>query len=203
MYNSSTLVTRRLLFAVVFWLCVVVTIGYFGLGKAVPSLLRGPLVVAGILIPVLASAFNKAFRNEISRIPDATIVGFHAWRVLAGFAFLFYGGQGLLPIAFVRNAGYGDIAVAALVPLVLMLPESRSKYIGFHIFGLLDFMVAVGTGLYFTLVGNPLQENLFDFPLIVIPWFGVCLSGASHLIVLSRLLFSTNHQKDDSTSRVR
>src|SRR5437870_6588941 len=96
-------------------------------------------------------------RGIIGRIPDAAIVAFHSWRALAGFAFLACGHSGLLPAVFVRNAGYGDLAVAALIPFVLLLPETRQKYLWFHIAGLTDFVFAVGTGLYFTMRGNPLM----------------------------------------------
>lgn len=154
------------------------------------------LGLIGIAAPVVLYQVSLPFKAAVSRIPDATIVAFHSWRIVAGFAFLFYGTHGLLPQAFVRNAGYGDIAVAALV---LALPESKRKYIGFHVFGLADFVGAVGTGLYFTLIHHPLQENLFSFPLVLVPWFGVGLSGASHLITLQRLLGLNGATWDDAT----
>ncbi|MGD1700115.1 hypothetical protein [Dapis sp. BLCC M229] len=91
------------------------------------------------------------------------------WRILAGFAFLHYGSQGLLPEQFVLNAGYGDLVVGFLVPLILLLPEHNNKYIAFHIFSLLDFVLAVGTGLIFTLLQIPLMENIATYPIVLIP----------------------------------
>lgn len=197
MHNVSSWQTRQTLVVVALWLSVVVVVGYFGYGMAVPPILRGPIVLIGIAAPVVLSFFHRPFGNAVSRIPDAMIVAFHSWRILAGFAFLFYGEQELLATIFAHIAGYGDIAVAALVPLVLLLPESKNKYIGFHLFGLADFIAAVGTGLYFTIIHHPLQANLFSFPLLVVPWFGVGLSGASHIITLHRLL--QNYQLDGSS----
>ena len=189
----TTPAVRHLLLGLTLWLIVVVVATYFKGGQAVPPALRGVIVVVGILLPTLVYQVYAPFRTVVDQVPDATIVAFHGWRILAGFVFLSYGAQGLLPAAFVHNAGYGDIAVAALVPFVLALPESRRRYIGFHLFGLADFLLAVGTGLYFTFQHNPLQNNLFIFPLVLIPWYGVGLSGASHLITLRRLLVPSHH----------
>lgn len=66
-------------------------------------------------------------------------------------------------------------------------PENLSKYVAFHIFGLLDFIVAVGTGLTLTLLETPLIENVAGFPIVLIPLFGVPVTGALHIILLHRL----------------
>ncbi len=110
--------------------------------------------------------------------------------------FLHYGSQNLLPERFASNAGYGDLAVGLLVPIVLMLRESTSKYLAFHIFGLLDFTVAVGTGLTFTLLQVPLIENLASFPIVLIPIYGVCVSGALSIMTLDILINKTKEFKD-------
>jgi hypothetical protein len=186
--NPTSAQARSAWFVVAIWLSFVPLAGYLGWTLMVPALLRGPLVAAGIAVPFLAYLLHSPTRALLGRMPDAAIVAMHSWRALAGLAFLYYGEQGLLPAPFVRNAGYGDLAVAALVPLVLVLPETRAKYLWFHVAGFADFVVAVGTGLYFTARAEPLMENLFSFPMVTIPWLGVCLSGASHLIAVHRLL---------------
>lgn len=109
----------------------------------------------------------------------------HAWRAVAGFALLYCGARHLLPAAFAAVAGWGDLAVAAVVPIVLAGPQTRGAYRAFHTFGLADFAAAVGTGLYFTARAD---HTLFAFPMVLVPWFGVGLSGASRLIALHRLL---------------
>ena len=193
--NPSSLLTRRIWVVVAVWLSGITLIGFFGWGVLIPPPLRGPLVALAIAAPFLTYLYHPGIRGIIGRIPDAAIVAFHSWRALAGFAFLACGHSGLLPAVFVRNAGYGDLAVAALVPFVLLLPETRQKYLWFHIAGLTDFVFAVGTGLYFTMRGNPLMDYLFSFPMIVIPWFAVSVSGASHLITLHRLLTTNGTRK--------
>ncbi len=191
--NPTSAPARIAWLAAALWLSAVPLLGYFGWTEAVPTMLRGPLVAAGILLPFLAYLLHRPTRELLAGVPDSAIVALHSWRALAGFAFLYCGERGLLPPTFVRNAGFGDLAVAALVPLVLILPESRRKYLWFHIAGFADFALAVGTGLYFTALVDPLMDNLFSFPLVVIPWLGVGLSGASHLIALHRLSFGGDH----------
>lgn len=86
---------------------------------------------------------------------------FHVWRVPAGLAFLWYGAQGEIPGLFAKLAGWGDVAVGVLaVGAVAISPRCTARtarwgYIAFHSFGMLDFVVAVGTGLPFSVVGNP------------------------------------------------
>jgi hypothetical protein len=48
--------------------------------------------------------------------------------------------------------------------------------------GFADFVVAVGSGLVHTLLGDPRIGALATVPLVLIPLFGVGLSGASHLV---------------------
>ena len=93
-----------------------------------------------------------------------------------------------MPERFVINAGYGDLAVGFLVPIILLGKESIQKYIAFHLFGQLDFILAVGTGLTFTVLQVPLMENIATFPIVLIPLFGVPLTGASSIMAIDALL---------------
>jgi len=55
------------------------------------------------------------------------------------------------------------------------------------VFGFADFICAVGTGLTFTLIGDPLMATLTTLPMALIPLFGVGISGASHIVALNAL----------------
>ena len=103
--------------------------------------------------------------------------------------FFHYGSQNLLPKQFVIHAGYGDLAVGLLVPIILMLKRGDRKYLLFHIFGLLDFIVAVGTGLTFNFIlHDPLMRNITTFPILFIPLYGVCVTGSLSIMTLDILL---------------
>ncbi len=169
------------------WGIAVFTAAYYGLFKKIP-LLTAPLVVAGISIPTVVYYRNEHLRAYISSINLKYLVLFHLWRIPAGLTFLYYGSQHLLPRQFVLNAGYGDLLVGFLVPVVLMLRGGVRKYIVFELIGLLDFVVAVGTGLTFNLLRVPLQANIATFPIALIPLYGVCVTGALSIMTLDILL---------------
>ena len=66
-------------------------------------------------------------------------------------------------------------------------PESLERYWVFHSFGFLDFVVAVGTGLTYTLLQDARMAPVAVLPLALIPLFGVGISGATDLIAFDRL----------------
>jgi hypothetical protein len=61
-------------------------------------------------------------------------------------------------------------------------PTSNDAYFRFHRFGFADFVVAVGTGLIYTILNDPRMATIRELPMVLIPLFGVGISGASHLI---------------------
>jgi hypothetical protein len=86
---------------------------------------------------------------------------------------------------------YGALNAGLLLRVVFGLarvPRWRfGSYVGFHLFGFADFVVAVGTGVTFSLLGDPLMETLQVLPMVLIPLFGVPVTGALHLMTLHRL----------------
>ncbi len=188
--NSETnqKVERWCILTLSVWALAASVAGYYGLFTKLSFGGIAPLVVGGIAVPVMVYYLNENFRTYIQSIDLKHLTIFHLWRIPAGFAFLYYGSQNLLPETFVRNAGYGDLAVGFLVPIILMWKGGDDKYLAFHIFGLLDFVVAVGTGLIFTVSRVPLMDNIATFPVVLIPVFGVCVTGALSIMTLDILL---------------
>lgn len=158
-----------------------------GFFRSIYPPLIAPIVAAGIIMPVLIYATVGGFRRYIEALGLRTLTLFHIWRIPAAFVFFWYGSQGLLPETFVRNAAWGDLIAGLLALGVAFAPESRRLYLGFHLFGFADFLLAVGTGLTFTLLKDPLMGPIRDLPLALIPLFGVGISGASHLMAFDLL----------------
>ncbi len=52
---------------------------------------------------------------------------------------------------------------------------------------MLDFIVVVGTGVTFTLLEVPLMKNLVELPVVLIPPYGVGISGATHIFAFALL----------------
>jgi len=53
---------------------------------------------------------------------------------------------------------------------------------------MLDFVVAVGTGLTFSMLGNPLMASVTTLPLVLIVFWGVPVTGALGIATLHRLM---------------
>ena len=152
------------------------------------------LIGAGMAIPLLTVSRSPALRRIVREINLAHLTWFNTWRVLAATAFFVVGARGLLPARFVTNAAWGDLAVGALAPVVVLVaarltaPARVRAYLVFHLLSFGDFVVAVGTGLTFTLLGDPLMRTLLDTPMALIPLWGVPLTGTISLLALHRLL---------------
>lgn len=111
----------------------------------------------------------------------------HVWRIPAGLAFWAWALDGDLPMTFAVLAGTGDVLAGLFAMALLVLPRRRSVILGFHLFGLMDFVVAVSTGLWFNVTGHPLMGAIEVLPLALIPLVGVPLSGATHVAALDIL----------------
>jgi len=184
--NEKTLerVERWFVAALTVWGACAFVAACSGAISKVPRLILGPLLLTETIIPILVYYLSGSFRAYISSIDLKHLTIFHLWRLLAGFTFVSYGIRHLLPETFVHTAGFGDILVGVLVPMILILPNGIRKYIVFHIIGLLDFVLALGTGITLTLANAPLIANLTTYPVILIPLIGVPVSGAVHVMAI-------------------
>lgn len=179
--------TRVLLSVLAVWGLAVVAAAVTGVYSAMPPLLIAPLIALGIIIPVAVYAISDGFRAYIATVGLRPITAFHIWRIAAALVFFWYGEHNLLPEAFVRNAGWGDLIAGVLALFVVMLPENRSRYFIFHIVGFADFVVAVGTGLTLFLLNDSRMAAIQTLPMALIPLYGVGISGASHIMAFDLL----------------
>ena len=145
------------------------------------------IVAAGIALPVFVYAAAPSFRRYVEALGLRYLTAFHVWRIPAALLFFWYGAHGLLPEAFVRNAAWGDLMAGAFALALIILPPARLGYLAFHLFGFADFVLAVGTGLSFTLAGDPRMAPIVSLPMALIPLFGVGISGATHLMAFDLL----------------
>jgi hypothetical protein len=179
--------TRVLLIVLAAWGLAVVFAAESGLFGAMPGLALAPLIALGIAIPITVYAMSHGFRAYIEAIGLRPITAFHIWRIGAALLFFWYGAHDLLPQIFVANAGWGDLIAGFLALAVTLLPESRNRYLAFHIFGFADFVVAVGTGLALFLLQDPRMAGIQTLPMALIPFYGVGISGASHIMAFDLL----------------
>lgn len=181
------------------WFVAVSAVSLSGLLQALPRQTVAALVVVGIAGLVIRYYRNPDFAALMRTIGLRHLTLFHLWRIPAALAFFWYGSHGMLPDLFVRNAAWGDLLVGLAVIPIMLARARDSSYLAFHLFGLTDFVLAVGTGLTLTLIGVPGMETIATFPIVLIPLFGVCISGASHVIALD-LLWRRSRRSDRVTA---
>jgi len=186
--KSLERVERWFIVVLTLWAVFAFVAAASGAISKVPRLVLGPLLLTETIIPILVYYRSGTFRAYISSIDLKHLTIFHLWRLLAGFTFVSYGIRHLLPETFVHIAGFGDIIVGVLVPIILVLPNGIRKYVVFHVIGLLDFILVLGTGITLTVAREPLIENLTTFPIIMIPLLGVPVSGALHVMAIDAAL---------------
>lgn len=165
------------------WGVVVTAAAHAGVFQAIRPIYFGPLVAAGIVLPYLLYLLLPPVRRYFTDIGLYPISVWHIWRIPAAFAFFWYGLHNALPPAFWILAGVGDFfAGLYALPMLFGKPRSNDAYFRFHRFGFTDFVVAVGTGLTYTILNDPRMATIRELPMVLIPLFGVGLSGATHLI---------------------
>jgi len=181
-------VERAMVATLTAWFLAVLGLGWLGVFSRLHQAAVGVIAVAALLGIVALYYLYRPFQAYVRSISFKHLTIFNVWRFPAGASFLYYGTRGLLPPLFVQNAAWGNILAACLVPVVLMLPEGRGKYLWFQVVGFADFLLAVGTGLTLNLLDTPTMSNIAKLPLCVIPLFGVPITGAVHIMMLDRLL---------------
>lgn len=167
------------------WGATVAALASAGILAAVPPLGVAALVSTGIALPTLAFFAWAPMRAFVETLGLRRLTAFHVWRVPAALLFFWYGAQGQLPLTFVALAGIGDLLAGLLALWVVTGRQSVARYRFAHRFGLADFVLAVGTGITFTLLRDPAMANIRELPLALIPYFGVGLSGATHLMAFA------------------
>ena len=162
---------------------------------------RVPTIQYGLLIPIIVGVVLawkwKMLARIIEAVPQEWIVGVQLYRAL-GLMFLVLYAVGRLPGAFALPAGIGDVLVGLVAPLVgIAYARNPTMAVGlvrtWNVFGIVDLVVAVGTGLLTS--PSPIQMLSFDapnelisaFPLVMVPVFLVPLSILLHLASLKKL----------------
>jgi hypothetical protein len=169
------------------WLATMVYLAGTGLlAKLYPPLIAA-VVAATIILPTLWYFASPSLQRLVETIGHRRIMLMHIWRIPAALLFFWYGAQGLLPPLFWILAGVGDLLAGSYAVYLAFKPETAERYASFHRFGFADFVVAVGTGLTYTLLVDPRMAPIATLPLALVPLFGVGISGASHLMAFDML----------------
>jgi hypothetical protein len=181
----------------VLWLGVIVVLGARGTFDTPAAALPFPLLlgVTGPTLLFLAFYWTAAsFRDFVLAADLRLVTGVQAWRFL-GFGFLALYAHGLLPGLFAWPAGLGDLAIAMTAPWVVVALVQRPAFaasrgfVTWHLLGLLDFAVAIATGVLASgtalgLGGAVTTDPMGRLPLVLVPCYLVPLFTMLHLTAL-------------------
>ncbi|QPC42773.1 hypothetical protein HW532_08730 [Kaustia mangrovi] len=184
---------------VLLWLGAVVVLGGAGAFQAEAG--EPPLAtLTALVLPPLAFLLLlrvPGILSSVLAVDPIWLTAMQGLRIL-GVGFLFVYAFGHLPGLFAHIAGWGDLLVAALAPVVVArLAADRGflrspMYFGFHVLGLLDFVGAVGAGLVargtIPLLGmSESTSALGQLPLLMIPCFAVPLWICFHIAAFAQI----------------
>jgi hypothetical protein len=188
---------------VIGWVALAIVLARQGFWETHPddSLSTPPRIAFGIAVPTILGSvlvMSATVRGWIGRVPLHLLVGVQFYRVVGGLFLIAYA-QGDIPAEFALPAGTGDILVGltAVIAAVLLFKwgpqRARFTVLAWCAFGILDLVVAVGTG--FLSAPSPIQQLALDdpnaaivsYPFVLIPTFAVPLSIILHVYVISRL----------------
>ncbi len=162
-----------------------------------PPLITLVTIIGPPLLFVLALVLFPRLKAWALSLDPALLTALQGWRVLGG-AFLFVYAFGHLPGLFAWPAGLGDVAVGIGAPFAAIalargkLLITSNRFLAVHAAGLLDFVVAVGTGFVARnqipgLVEGVTSSALGELPLVLVPTFAVPIFIILHLIVLMQV----------------
>jgi hypothetical protein len=173
------------------WFLLAVAAGLSG--RSAQLRYPAPQIVLGTLtlLCLVATAWVAPVRDWAYGLDIRALTALHLTRFV-GIYFLLLYAKGQLPWAFAVPGGWGDIVVATLAALLLLLasPTSargRAAWIAWNVLGFLDIIFVVATaGRLFKTDPEGMQAML-RLPLSLIPTFLVPLVITSHVILLRRL----------------
>jgi hypothetical protein len=186
------------------WLALSIALAALGVyhveGIALPTIQFG--IVPPILIGIFLIWRSDTVARVIDAVPQPWLVGVQLYRAL-GVIFLILYASGKLPGLFAWPAGMGDIAVGLLAPVVAFAyaraPRDAAGLVrAWNVFGILDLLVAVGTGFMTApsalqpIQVEPSSDLMTVLPMVLIPVFLVPLSILLHIASLAKLHRSGN-----------
>ena len=170
-------------------------------GLFLPRVSPVPLLPLAIFLPVIIGTpillSSKRMGQVLDAMPVSWLIALQLYRVF-GSLFLVGWARNVIPGVFALPAGIGDLITGLLaVPVAIALaadtPAARRAAVGWNVFGLFDFTVAVSIGLM--IAPGPLQlivpsipnTTAGVYPNVLIPAFAVPSSILLHALSLRQL----------------
>jgi hypothetical protein len=181
------------------WFAAAVALAYAGAFRGMPG--SPPTIEFGVFLPIVIGLVwlwrSAAAKRLLDAVPQSWLVGLQFYRVL-GAIFLVMYAQGRMPAAFALPAGGGDVAVGLLAPIVAIayargVAGRELLVVGWNLLGLFDLANAIATGFltspspFQMLSLNAPNQLITEYPLVLVPLFGVPLAVLLHVASLIKL----------------
>ncbi|MFM0004380.1 MULTISPECIES: MFS transporter [Paraburkholderia] len=182
------------------WFAVVWSAAINGVFRTSASAL--PLLPLAIFLPVMLGAplllLSRRVGQVLDGMPATWLVALQLYRVFGGWALAAWL-HGALPGVFALPAGVGDVltglfAVPAAIAVASGTAQGRKAAIGWNIFGLADFAVAITLGMitspgpFQLLVPSVTSIGAGTYPDVLTPAFVVPVSILLHALSLRQLV---------------
>ncbi len=179
------------------WFALVFLLGATGAFVAPPGTPPLP-ILAGVTAPIIVFLamlrVSHAFREFVMALDPRLMMGIQAWR-FAGLGFIALYTYGVLPGSFAWPAGLGDIAIGVTAPWLLVALIRRPSFASSRLFvtwnllGILDLVVAVGTGALSSALARGTPDEITtgpmaQLPLVLIPAYFVPIFAMLHVAAL-------------------
>ena len=173
------------------WLLLAVLAGLSGRAAQLRHPAPQIVVVTLTVLCLAATAWVPSIRDWVNSIDVRALTALHLTRFV-GIAFLLLYARGQLPWAFAVPGGWGDIVVAMLAALLLLLASpstgrGRAAWIGWNTLGFIDIIFVVGTAARLFKTDPASMQAMLQLPLSLIPTFLVPLIVTSHVVLFRRL----------------
>lgn len=180
--------------AITGWLALALLLGASGALQGLRPPIPQIILLALTALLLAAGVWLPSFRHWTATIDLRIVVAFHLTRFV-GVYFLILYQQGELPYAFAVPGGWGDIIVASLALILLLVVQpnttrGRRLYLGWNVLGLIDILAVVATAAVQAMARPESMQALLRLPLSLLPTFLVPLIIASHVLIFIRLSYS-------------
>lgn len=187
-------------------LCLIAILGLTRVYEQLPPQAVGMTVIGGTSIILLLHRFLPTFRKSLDALSLEHLICIHSIRAPIGAAFLIMSQEGLFPPLFANRAGYGDLFTAlsglTVVGFATILKKTRSRralYLIWNIIGLVDLLIALGTGIYLATNQSDSMVWISRLPLLVVPTFILPVLFATHFLMLGRILKKQTASPSDTS----
>ena len=182
-----------LLTLTVVWLVIALVVSFMGIPqRMVPP--TPQIIVLGLTVLLLvASWLYWPLRSWVLTCDWRAIVEIHLIRLIAGAGFLYAGSKGKFPTQFATMAGWGDIAVALLALLLILLVAPHRSFAPWaygiwNTLGLLDILHVVFDASRNAMADRYSMAEMLRPPFVLLPLFVVPILIASHIWLYERII---------------